>query len=50
MLKKVIIQPSVSEWASSPVLIRKKDSSLRYCIDFRALNKITTKDAFQLPT
>lgn len=49
ILKKGTIQPSFSEWAYSPVLVRKKDGSLRYCIDFRALNKITTKDAFPLP-
>ena len=49
MLQKGIIETSSSDWASSPVLVRKKDGSLRYCIDFRALNKITTKDAFPLP-
>ena len=49
MLEKGIIETSSSDWASSTVLVRKKDGSLRYCIDFRALNKITTKDAFHLP-
>ena len=41
-----VIQPSNSEWASPPVLIRKK---VRWCIDYQALNNVTTKDAFLLP-
>ena len=49
MLQKGIIEPSSSDWASSSVLVRKKDGSLRYCIDFRALNKVTVRDAFPLP-
>ena len=43
------IQPSNSEWASPSVLVRKKDGSVCWCIDFRALNKVTNKDAFPLP-
>ena len=49
MLKQNVIQESNSEWASSPVLVRTKDGSLRYCIDYRAVNKLTVKDAFPLP-
>ena len=49
MLQYGIIQPSQSQWASAPVLIRKKDGSVRYCIDYRALNACTKKDAFPLP-
>ena len=34
-----VIQPSTSDWASAPVLIRKKDGSVHYCIDYCKLNK-----------
>lgn len=49
MLDAGVIQESVSEWASSPVLIRKRDGSVRWCIDYRALNDVTVKDTFPLP-
>ena len=38
MMKADIIESSVSEYASSPVVVRKPDGSVRYCIDFRKLN------------
>ena len=49
MLKAGIIQPSVSEWASAPVLVRKRDGGVRWCIDYRALNAVTRKDVYPLP-
>ena len=49
MLKAKVIQPSKSEWASAPVLIRKRDGSVRWCVDYRELNKVTEKDSFPLP-
>lgn len=44
LLDKGVIEPLSSEWVSSPVLVRKKDGKLRYCIDFRKLNNVTDKD------
>ena len=49
LLEKKVIQPSSSAWAAAPVLVRKKDGKLRYCIDYRKLNAVTKKDAFPLP-
>ena len=49
MLDAGVIQPSNSPWCNAVVLVRKKDRSLRFCIDFRRLNALTGKDSHPLP-
>ena len=49
MLDIRAIRCSNSPWASPVVLVRKKDGSLRFCIDLRKLNAQTVKDAYSLP-
>ena len=50
MLDVGIIQESCSDWASAPVLVRKKDGLVRYYIDYRELNRRSVKDLFPLPS
>ncbi|XP_072039013.1 uncharacterized protein [Amphiura filiformis] len=49
MLEQNIIEPSNSPWRSSVVLVRKKDGSYRWCVDFRGVNAVTRKDSYALP-
>jgi hypothetical protein len=49
MLDAGIIQPSTSDWAAAPVIVRKKCGNYRYCLDYRGLNGVTRKDNFPLP-
>ena len=49
MLHLGVIEPTESPYASPIVLVRKKDGSNRFCVDFRALNRITVFDSEPMP-
>jgi hypothetical protein len=53
LLKRRIIEPSISLWSSSIVLVQKKSKGgnvkYRFCVDYRALNAVTKPDAYPIP-
>ncbi|XP_041961507.1 uncharacterized protein LOC121719796 [Alosa sapidissima] len=49
MLDSGVVKESASPWAAPVVLAKKKDGSLRFCVDYRKLNAVTHKDSFPLP-
>ncbi|XP_037929193.1 uncharacterized protein LOC119663656, partial [Teleopsis dalmanni] len=49
LMRKKVVRPSNSEYASPIVLIKKKTGDTRLCVDFRTLNKVTLKDNYPLP-
>lgn len=49
MINAGIIQPCNSPWSSPMLLVKRKDGTLRFCIDYRKLNSLTVKDSFSIP-
>jgi len=44
-----VTEKSFSPWVSPAVLVKKKDGTLRFCVDYRKLNAVTVKDSYPLP-
>ena len=49
LLDKGFIRPSVSPWGAAILFVKKKDGTLRMCIDYRKINKVTVKNKYPLP-
>lgn len=46
---KGFIRPSTSPWGAPALFVKKKDGSMRMCIDYRQLNRVTIKNKYPLP-
>ena len=49
LLDKEYIRPSASPWGSPVLFVKKKDGSMRMCINYRSLNTVTVKNKYPLP-
>jgi len=49
LLEKRFVRPSVSPWGAPVLLVKKKDGTMRLCIDYRLLNKVMVKNKYPLP-
>ena len=49
LLEKGYVRPSSSPWGAPVLFVKKKDGSMRMCIDYRALNEVTIKNKYPLP-
>ena len=49
LLDKGFVRPSVSPWGAPVLFVKKKDGTLRMCIDYKQINKVTIKNKYSLP-
>jgi len=49
MREQGVIEEFVSPWMSSAILVKKKNRTIKFCVDYRRLNAITKKDSYSLP-
>ncbi|XP_052197391.1 uncharacterized protein LOC127804559 [Diospyros lotus] len=49
LIEKGFVLPSASPWGAPVLFVRKKDGSMRLCIDYRQLNQVTLKNKYPLP-
>jgi hypothetical protein len=49
LIEKGFVRPSVSPWGAPVLFVKKKDGSMRLCVDYRQLNRVTIKNKYPLP-
>ena len=49
LLEKGYVRPSTSPWGAPVLFVKKKDGTMRMCVDYRALNEVTIKNKYPLP-